>query len=659
MTLSLQQTAKTAPLSRPAMGAALIAFTALLVTYGPWGGPDSIVLFVLMGLLVALRLSPRRLPPHSWAHWLLRLALFTPVIFANWDKFNDPQSWLFDTASVGAFGMLAAAEFVVQAARTLALGQSNGGALCLLSGYVFLAACTTDQVWPIRVASPLYFAFAVLSLPRFGANRRQKTGGTTQRVFAVASALALGAVVYALFWAYRIPLMQLGAGTLHDHPPAQQTGLSQQPTLEPTFGMPGSLERVLRVQNDGGQAYLRGIAYDTYAQGRWGPIVDERRLSPFARVSALPAVFSSSLRVTTLTPVRGVLFVPLGATHLFVNAGETLVVQQDTRNGGFQLHMTVPPMYAVGFDASREPPLLRATLAPDERARDLVVPADIDPRVSALAQQVTQNMPTPEAKAAAVQQFFLRHFQYSLTIHPGPGDPVSSFILGRKAAHCEFFASGAVLMLRAAGLPARYVTGYYAHESDGANLTVVRQQDAHAWAEVWLGHGWATLDATPAGGRPPATAEHVPWTHRTLEFLGDCVAALRAWVAQFTTGQIIGALAIIGLLYWGVRTLWRRLRQGQIGASRFAYADNARLEEVAERFESWLRRIGVPCPPNIPWAEHAEQVGLTEAQGFVQSYNAARFGLAGSAGAAQALERELQRLEQAKLAKPSAQDAAA
>lgn len=666
MTLLLEQAATRTPsLSWAATLAALVAFGALLVTYGPIGGPDTLILATLMGLLLALRLTGWHLPPLASAHWAVRLALFAAVVAANWDKFNDPPSWLFDTGAVGAFGILAAAEMVVQAARTLPPGGGNGGALCLLSGYVFLAACTTDQPWPIRLASPLYFALAVLALPRYGpaqqggpvshhagpAPRGDRTG-EAGRGLAIAGALALGACVYAVFWAYRVPLMQIGAGGLHDRPPAEATGLSSQPLLEATFGQPGSLERVLRIVQKGeqsaqAQTYLRGLAYDTYGQGRWGPVADPRSFAPFVPQSRAGAAHADALQVTTLAPVRGVLFVPLRATGVWVAPGAGVALEQDPRSGGFHLHATIPPPYAVSFGGRGSPPLLAAALAPGERARDLAVPADVDPRVLALARQVTVGATTPAGKADAVQRFFLQNFQYSLTIHPGPGDPVSRFILERKAAHCEFFASGAVLMLRAVGLPARYVTGYYAHESAGADALLVRQQDAHAWAEVWLvGQGWTTLDATPGGGRPPATAAPVPMTRRAGEWMGDRIAAVRAWLARFTTGQIVGALAALAGAYWGIRELWKRWRRGASGEAGFAYAQAAEMGTLARRFERWLGRVGLPCPPMVPWEEHVQACGLGDAVLFVRGYNAARFGQALGTDTRHALEIELRRLEQ-------------
>src|SRR6185369_380651 len=63
---------------------------------------------------------------------------------------------------------------------------------------------------------------------------------------------------------------------------------------------------------------------------------------------------------------------------------------------------------------------------------------------------------------------------------------------------CEHFASAFVFMMRAAGVPARVVTGYQGGEINPVDSTlVVRQSDAHAWTEVWLrGRGWVRVDPT-------------------------------------------------------------------------------------------------------------------------------------------------------------------
>lgn len=631
----------------PATLAALTAIAALLVTSGSFTGGNALTLMALMAALLGLRLTPWRLPAQSWAHWAARAPLYAFLIYLNWDKLNDPSTWLFDVTAVSAFGMLAAAELVVQATRTPEPGENAGGAIFLLSGFVFLAACTTDQVTVIRVASPLYFGFAALSAAGFegSISRREGRASRTRRGLATLAALTLGAIVYLSFWTFRAPLMQLGAGALRGHEAPESTGVSSQPTLGPTFGQRGSLQRVLRLQGEGGQTYLRGASYDTYRQGRWGPVESARRFHPVGIASLRGGASGARLQVTTLAPVRGMLFVPLSATGLRLTNDETGQAQRDVGSGEFRVNTPVPAPYELVFGGNNAAPLTGGAFTTQERAKDLAVPSEIDPRVRILARQITQGAATPTAKAAAVQGFLLQNFRYSLTTDPGHGDPVSGFILGRKAAHCEFFASAAVILMRCAGVPARYVTGYYAHEAEGAGVTVVRQQDAHAWAEAWVSpSGWATVDATPADGRPPATAEPVPAGRRVAEWIADRIAALRAWVGQFTTAQILGALAVLVAVYFGGQWLWRRWRGG-VGDNEFAYTHASEMDALARRFEAWLARGGAPCPSHTPWAVHIEEHGLPIAQAFVAHYNAARFGPPPAAEGLDALYAEMAHLE--------------
>lgn len=77
-------------------------------------------------------------------------------------------------------------------------------------------------------------------------------------------------------------------------------------------------------------------------------------------------------------------------------------------------------------------------------------------------------------------------------------DPVDEFMLKTKTGFCEHYASAFAFMMRAAGIPARVVTGYLGGEYNTiGNYIVVRQSDAHAWTEVWLrGTGWVKVDPT-------------------------------------------------------------------------------------------------------------------------------------------------------------------
>ena len=96
-------------------------------------------------------------------------------------------------------------------------------------------------------------------------------------------------------------------------------------------------------------------------------------------------------------------------------------------------------------------------------------------------------------------QFFNRQFTY--TLEPPlltSRHPYDEFLFETKRGFCEHYAGSFALLMRAAGIPARVVTGYQGGEVNPLNRELlVRQADAHAWVEIWLeGRGWVRIDPT-------------------------------------------------------------------------------------------------------------------------------------------------------------------
>jgi protein-glutamine gamma-glutamyltransferase len=91
---------------------------------------------------------------------------------------------------------------------------------------------------------------------------------------------------------------------------------------------------------------------------------------------------------------------------------------------------------------------------------------------------------------------------YSYTLSPPAlgRNSVDEFLYRTRAGFCEHYASSFVFLMRAAGVPARVVTGYQGGEINPVDgFLVVRQSDAHAWAEVWIAkRGWVRVDPTAA-----------------------------------------------------------------------------------------------------------------------------------------------------------------
>lgn len=121
-----------------------------------------------------------------------------------------------------------------------------------------------------------------------------------------------------------------------------------------------------------------------------------------------------------------------------------------------------------------------------------------------LAQQITAGKDTVYDRAQAIGEYVRNSAEYDTNTPQMPAreeDFVRWFLEDSDTGYCVHFASAATVLLQAAGIPARYVTGYMA-EVEAGEETVVRAKDAHAWTEYWLpGYGWLVLEATPADER--------------------------------------------------------------------------------------------------------------------------------------------------------------
>ena len=146
-----------------------------------------------------------------------------------------------------------------------------------------------------------------------------------------------------------------------------------------------------------------------------------------------------------------------------------------------------------------------------ERAENLQLPVDArdtNPRSSAFARELRARYPDDADYIRAVLQWFrTESFFYTLAppLLPGP-NPVDAFLFDQRRGFCEHYASSFVVLLRAAGIPARVVTGYQGGEiNPSGGYLIVRQSDAHAWAEAMIGGKWRRFD--PTGAVAPSRIE--------------------------------------------------------------------------------------------------------------------------------------------------------
>jgi protein-glutamine gamma-glutamyltransferase len=133
------------------------------------------------------------------------------------------------------------------------------------------------------------------------------------------------------------------------------------------------------------------------------------------------------------------------------------------------------------------------------RRRDTALPRSSNPRTHELAQKMRERAGSDAALVEAVLDYLRTGgFVYSLEPERLGADAIDDFLFRTRVGFCGHYASAFVVLMRAAGVPARVVTGYLGGEwIPYGGYFLVRQSDAHAWAEVWLeGRGWTRVDPT-------------------------------------------------------------------------------------------------------------------------------------------------------------------
>ena len=328
----------------------------------------------------------------------------------------------------------------------------------------------------------------------------------------VASALILATSTSVIVKRYQQELDMIFANMVAGAPPGVSMGFPSSSRL----GSIASLQRrqgqetAIRVLSEHQPGYLRGRACDTYSapDSRWlttsadAPVVADavlagvRERDPQGRAAILlrrPA--SSNYERMDIWPVSdmgAVVFTRLDASDVAVDA-QRIEVDAD-------INVLAPDMDpALSYALSAGPPVAfpRASLDQvsadtplDERGfqRLTAVPETIDPRIRELARSLFEGLTTTEEKIAAVVRYFRGNYTYQFGISVPPNeDPLTYFLIERPPAHCEYFASGAVILLRLGGIPARYVTGYVVHErNDIGDFWFARNRVSHACGEAYI-----------------------------------------------------------------------------------------------------------------------------------------------------------------------------
>jgi hypothetical protein len=308
------------------------------------------------------------------------------------------------------------------------------------------------------------------------------------------------------------------------------------------------------------------------------------------------------------------------------------------------------------------------------RAAGIQLPKLGNPKARELALSWTEHgLSDGQIVQKALDMFRNQEFVYTLNPPLLDRDPIDAFLFDTRRGFCEHYAGSFVFLMRAAGIPARVVTGYQGGSVNPiGNYMIVRQSDAHAWGEVWLqGRGWVRVDPTAAvspsriesGLSQLPAGEPVPLLARggsslmARIFLGwDAVNnRWNQWVLGYNQerqmellerffgnrltmyGLAVGTIAVAGLLLLALT--WGLLR------NRSYRADP--LERAYHRFQRKLARRGIAAFTHEGPLDYGRRAALVLPQlaepigRIVQHYTRLRYGKDADGEQREQLERKI------------------
>ena len=412
-----------------------------------------------------------------------------------------------------AFGVTAVAVHAI----TVGAGAPAAAGVLLLAVFAVPAALT-DDLLPVWVFAAATAGFGLLLLARPGppAGRRQwRPGAGAVAVVAASVVLALG-----------VGAVADGIGTAGRFPSTGGTGAGRvgEIGLSPFTALRGELRQstpaeLFRVGGLPRPTYLRALTLSSYVPDSGWQV---RRPGPGTPLTGeLPGADVPGDRVSVRVenvgfrdywlPVYGV---PLGVAGLTADEWSFDPVSGTAYSTRPQLE---PAWTQEALLASPTAEALRAsdggTAAVDP---GFLSTSGVDPRVAAIARDVTADAPTGFDRAVALTQWFSgpgSPFTYDLSTAPGNGDDaLVEFLTTGRRGYCEQFASAMAVMLRTLGVPARVAVGFTGGRPADGGARAVSTSDAHAWVEAWFPEaGWTTFDPTPlTDGRaivPPYVAQ--------------------------------------------------------------------------------------------------------------------------------------------------------
>ncbi len=535
-----------------------------------------------------------RLPlPGRWPRMALTLLLFAATFLSY--------------RSLGALGAGSALLVVMGAAKLLETRAPRDAVVVASTALILVLSAALERQGLIRL--PAYVFTAWLALSSITALGSREASLSARRAFGLAGRTALAAIPLAALCFVLVPRMP---GALWSMPTSRNalTGLGDEMSPGSITDLALSEGIAFRVRFSSNTPpeearYWRGPVLHDFDGSTW-----RRRPGQFA-VSQAPEPLSAPVRYQ-------ITLEPHGRRDLFtLDAVESVegIAHRPLFDGQVMARREVTA--AVAYTAvSHLRTRYTGTLSNTGRNLDTRLPQGRNPRSLQLARQLHALGGTDADYVRRVLDHFRQiGLEYTLTPPPLGQDSIDDLLFNTRLGFCGHFASAYVVLMRAAGIPARVVTGYLGGDwNPVGGFYTVRQSDAHAWAEVWLaGKGWTRVD--PTAVVVPGRLEFTP----TEALASRTAAAAEALLGDTSWLQDMGYTWDAAASWWQERIVnFNQLAQRnlleKLGLGNLDYRGMALLLMVAAALWAMLLLAlsarGVPPPRPDPlgrvWNRYAK-----------------------------------------------------
>jgi len=413
----------------------------------------------------------------------------------------------------------------------------------------------------------------------------------------------------------------------------------------------------VRITSNRGPGYLRAQSFDVFRRGRWRSQPTRKSYKPDSfRVDLslgnrfgvyhfrdLPEARLESMVVKHVKTLGDATFLPINLSEL-ATTDSYLLIDQDFIV--VRPHITAQSVYAVKYSRTL------ATKPPSRTQRDQMLFLSMTQKneLGALSDSIYKDAVTTQDKMRTTVRHFKENYAYSLLMPPQEsGDPLIRFLQEGTSGYCEYFASGAALLLRTVNVPTRYVTGFYVAEKETLtpNTWVARNQDAHAWVEAWDDDHqcWRIVEATVQdalnddlanGSDNQNGLQRFIFVQRLMQALYQYgVAGLLVWL--YSEGGWLLQFGLSAAIALGMVVAFRKLTLTTTRPNLMHHASRShewrKLQKLRARLEQCLKRQGLDRQPHETLQAFAQTVSclelapqtVTSIQDWYTQYNQLRF----------------------------------